>query len=889
MNGMRRFLGGGSGTPPPAPAVPLPAVTPLSLGNKSPAGSPSTSPSKDVFSPDGIPSPSTPGLKIRKDKQRSRPPTPENGRPATNGSSGIPRRPVPGSVAARAMSPPVAGPSSPRSGLSSLSIRKSAPQSENGNGGEWKRASGFMNTRDELLISLLSSEAVVESRGYDILNAEEVEELKKEHQVLSSRLEAMRKKLALETKIRDAAINLAKVNVAHKRVSKQSSEQVDTANKKVETAQRELWRVLERANDVYRRLLEHRAAVLGFSVRELERKTAANNGNGAGAETTSGYSTPSRSTQLSPVSSVTSASISSKARFDGAHLFAGHEGAIVPRRPRQPPTMAEVLALEERLRLLSEEMEAREGEVALLKEEKGELEERVRGGGEMAGRVRELEDDLMNYHQERDAWEDERRILEERGRQVEVLERRLEVLEEKSGEAVDLQDRLMRAEATGRADTDRLREEFAAERARWDDERQAWEREKMLWQQQKDDWIHEKDSIEEKCKDEIDNAREGLRALVQQHDVPLYSRDTTLAVLVDALGKHLESGGGSTKVRQEIEEQLALEMEKRQVVTSQLDDARAKVASLEKQLKERPSDSFAERIPTAPIDFAADASAIVALLQPIWATLPSPEARALASRTGGARAFRTASGSPTAGPGSPKAAPSSISDMDVRSLKTLYSGEKEKEKDKDGKGVGTFSVEAFATRVQALIADDRALIERLIRFAQAHDLLKKNAERAQKLAQEANSALETYQRQVKTLEDRHLTMTERQAALQNEIQELQETVERLESEKRDLETQAAEQAETCRQLTDANAALSARTLTLAEEHAASSTSSEGARRQIEAQLAEARTALEKSKEEIASMQMNEQMQRITLLEELNTIQTENGNLRAQLRAAGVKK
>jgi hypothetical protein len=61
-------------------------------------------------------------------------------------------------------------------------------------------------------------------------------------------------------------------------------------------------------------------------------------------------------------------------------------------------------------------------------------------------------------------------------------------------------------------------------------------------------------------------------------------------------------------------------------------------------------------------------------------------------------------------------------------------------------GTATFSVEAFALRVQALIADDRALMERLIRFAQAHDLLKKNAERAQKLAQDSNAALETYQR-----------------------------------------------------------------------------------------------------------------------------------------------
>jgi len=74
-------------------------------------------------------------------------------------------------------------------------------------------------------------------------------------------------------------------------------------------------------------------------------------------------------------------------------------------------------------------------------------------------------------------------------------------------------------------------------------------------------------------------------------------------------------------------------------------------------------------------------------------------------------------------------------------------------------GPGTFSVEAFAQRVQALISDDRALMERLIRFAQAHDLLKKNAERAQKLAQESNSALETYQKQVRTLEE-HLARSD---------------------------------------------------------------------------------------------------------------------------------
>jgi len=125
------------------------------------------------------------------------------------------------------------------------------------------------------------------------------------------------------------------------------------------------------------------------------------------------------------------------------------------------------------------------------------------------------------------------------------------------------------------------------------------------------------------------------------------------------------------------------------------------------------------------------------------------------------------------GPGSPGP---SISDLDVRVLKTLYTpggsgsgpgaGADRSTSpasptttatsgsiDGGGGGPGVFSVEAFAQRVQALISDDRALMERLIRFAQAHDLLKKNAERAQKLAQESNAALETYQRQVRTLEE----------------------------------------------------------------------------------------------------------------------------------------
>ena len=131
------------------------------------------------------------------------------------------------------------------------------------------------------------------------------------------------------------------------------------------------------------------------------------------------------------------------------------------------------------------------------------------------------------------------------------------------------------------------------------------------------------------------------------------------------------------------------------------------------------------------------------------------------------RHFRAGSqpvgGSLAGSPTSPKVGPS-LSDADVRSLKTLYDPASTNARTPVTPR-GAFSIEAFAQRVQALVADDRALIERLIRFAQAHDLLKKNAERAQKLAQETNVALETYQKQVKMLEDRNMSILETQAAL----------------------------------------------------------------------------------------------------------------------------
>ncbi|KAJ3509818.1 hypothetical protein NLJ89_g5018 [Agrocybe chaxingu] len=163
-----------------------------------------------------------------------------------------------------------------------------------------------------------------------------------------------------------------------------------------------------------------------------------------------------------------------------------------------------------------------------------------------------------------------------------------------------------------------------------------------------------------------------------------------------------------------------------------------------------------------------DVGRIVAVLQPLWQILPSPEARAAKFGSASSRNFRTGSPTPsTPGGANPNGVASSLSDLDVRSLKSLYDTRQNGQTTPSSPrpGNGPFSIEAFAQRVQALINDDKALIERLIRFAQAHDLLKKNAERAQKLAQEGNTAMETYQKQVRMLEERNMSMGAKQAAM----------------------------------------------------------------------------------------------------------------------------
>ncbi|KAJ7887509.1 Up-regulated during septation-domain-containing protein [Mycena olivaceomarginata] len=821
--GVRRFLASATGTTSPPPADPLPLKP----------GAPTWPPQSPTTNTSPL-SPSTAPLSLRKDKQ-DEPEAPRSpARLQKVLSNGLPSNPSPTKQSpAKQLPSPLSRvpPPTTRLSTSTTATRVATPPT--------------FNTRDELLISLLASEAVVDSRDFEILSSEE------EQQVLMSRQSAMTKKLTLETKIRDAALSLSRVNAAHKKVSKQSEDQLEAATKRVETAELELQRVSGRANDIHKRLLEHRAGVLSFSVRSMERKMAPPGDN----NTDSGYNTPSgaRSPTGSSVSGATSGRTPA-ARFDGAHFFAGHESSVVPTGKDAPP--ASVLALEEKLKSATEALAA------------------------SSAKQGELARELAAARAEKDAVEAAR--AEEQQSAQETI--------------AALERELPRLEGMGEAERAALVREQEEERAAWDRDKQAAEDERLedlaRLQEETERMRSDDAGALQRAQEELEDAASALRALIKQFGIPVFSRDPNLSALASAVGSHLQ--GVATKIeahsaaqvewevlRRKLEEDVRSGLDKREALSREVEearrereDARKEIRAIELRVKtDRENISLSPLPSPTPREFAGDAKQLIAILQPIWAILPSPEARAAKS---GQQRFRAGATSPTV-PSSPN--PSSLSDLDVRALKTLYDPRTPSSPTPGSNGA--FSVEAFAARVQALIADDRALIERLVRFAQAHDLLKKNAERAQKLAAEGSGALETYQKQVRTLEERNMELAGRVSALQEEVAGLRFAVDRAQAEKREVEAGAAGQAATVAQLQEANDALSAKTLALAEEAAAAP---EAVRKQLEAQLAEARGALDTAQAEIERMNMSEQGQRMALLDELNTLQEENGKLRDQIRA-----
>lgn len=167
------------------------------------------------------------------------------------------------------------------------------------------RSSELLDPNDPISMHLLMETAIGDSQQYGVLSFEEADGLKKELEVLSTRIDATKRKLAIENKLRDAATSLNRLYSPNSRESmtdvsgkptakrhrrsmmsrssgsdllNKTDDELAASMKKCEDLAQELWRLEKRYQDVQRQSLEHTAGVLqmthkGFVEKDIPQQT----------------------------------------------------------------------------------------------------------------------------------------------------------------------------------------------------------------------------------------------------------------------------------------------------------------------------------------------------------------------------------------------------------------------------------------------------------------------------------------------------------------------------------------------------------------------------------------------------------------------------------------
>ncbi len=166
------------------------------------------------------------------------------------------------------------------------------------------RNSTLLNINDPVAMHLLAETAISDSSQFEVLSFEEVEHLKKERLYLKGKVDTTRRKLALESKVRDAAQSLNRLYstrespndsgspkksrrslIGSKRSggSTESGEALHRADdeyaasmKKVEELSRELFQLEKRLEHTERRILMHTAGILQMTHRGLKKNIRRN-------------------------------------------------------------------------------------------------------------------------------------------------------------------------------------------------------------------------------------------------------------------------------------------------------------------------------------------------------------------------------------------------------------------------------------------------------------------------------------------------------------------------------------------------------------------------------------------------------------------------------------
>lgn len=149
------------------------------------------------------------------------------------------------------------------------------------------QSSALVDLKDPIQVHLLTETALSDSKTFEILAQEEVDDLKKQIQSLSMRIEQARANLAIQSKYRDAAISMARLyspsKTEGKRRSLMGNRMSDSAKeaemeklaseRRCEELATELFSLEKRLMEPQRRLLQHTAGVLQMTHRASSKKS----------------------------------------------------------------------------------------------------------------------------------------------------------------------------------------------------------------------------------------------------------------------------------------------------------------------------------------------------------------------------------------------------------------------------------------------------------------------------------------------------------------------------------------------------------------------------------------------------------------------------------------
>ncbi|KAK4238451.1 Up-regulated during septation-domain-containing protein [Achaetomium macrosporum] len=149
------------------------------------------------------------------------------------------------------------------------------------------QSSALVDLKDPIQVHLLTETALSDSKTFEILSQEEVDDLKKQIQYLSMRVEQARANLAIQSKYRDAAISMARLysppkadgkrrSLLGNRMSdsaKEAEMERQASERRCEDLAAELFSLEKRLMEPQRRLLQHTAGILQMTHRASSKKS----------------------------------------------------------------------------------------------------------------------------------------------------------------------------------------------------------------------------------------------------------------------------------------------------------------------------------------------------------------------------------------------------------------------------------------------------------------------------------------------------------------------------------------------------------------------------------------------------------------------------------------